>query len=424
MPSNRTFLAAAVLAAAASFAQAQQDAEAKAKLQRVAAAIKDAKSFSYTANLHGEGAMFANFVPKTKTTVIGQRNPDNPGQLMYRVTGRAELMAMEPVEYLVVCDGPRTSWVDHSQKTVYERLSSAATNQIDSALLGAIRDILDPSPLAKELEAPAIKLEAPTEVDGVKCDVIYVDMGETSTNKSRWTVGADDHFPRKIERMIQGGGMNDSQVWVVSNIKLNGPVPEGTFALSPPDGYTVNSIGTGNTPRPRAIGTNIDDLAPDFELTDADGKKVKLSSLKGSVVVLDFWGTWCIPCKKASPELQKIVEDYKDKPVKVYGLAIREASDEKPIAYMKDNHYTYGLLLKGDDVAKTYKVKVFPSYFVIGKNGEIIVTLNGFDEKTFTTVRAAIEAALIGKTLMLPTKPPPLTTTPADGAGGTTTSDK
>jgi thioredoxin-related protein len=91
---------------------------------------------------------------------------------------------------------------------------------------------------------------------------------------------------------------------------------------------------------------------------------------------------------------------------------------------MKDNHYTYGLLLKGDDVAKAYKVKVFPSYFVIGKSGEIIVALNGFDEKTFTTVRAAIEAALIGKTLMLPTKPPPVTTTPADGAGGTTTSDK
>ena len=59
---------------------------------------------------------------------------------------------------------------------------------------------------------------------------------------------------------------------------------------------------------------------------------------------------------------------------------------------MKDNKYTYGLLLKADETAKTYRVKVFPSYFVIGKAGEIVYTTNGYDEKTtMTSLKTAID---------------------------------
>jgi thiol-disulfide isomerase/thioredoxin len=141
----------------------------------------------------------------------------------------------------------------------------------------------------------------------------------------------------------------------------------------------------------------VNDLAPDFELATPTGEKVKLSSLKGSVVVLDFWGTWCLPCRQAAPEVQKLSDTFKDKGVKVFGLAVREKSDQEPTTYWQENKHTYGLLLKADDVAKTYKVRMYPTYVVIGKEGEIVHIAAGYEPgKTMPAVTDAVERALAG----------------------------
>ena len=93
------------------------------------------------------------------------------------------------------------------------------------------------------------------------------------------------------------------------------------------------------------------------------------------------------------PGIQKIHEKFKGKPVAVYGVSTWEKTGD-PAAYMKDKEYTYGLLIKGDDVAKRYGVRGIPTFFVIGHDGRVIYTAagSGRDAQIEAAVEKGVEA--------------------------------
>ena len=127
-------------------------------------------------------------------------------------------------------------------------------------------------------------------------------------------------------------------------------------------------------------GPKVGDMAPDWSLQDRNGKTVKLSELRGNVVVMDFWATWCGPCIKAMPSVQAMHERFSGQPVKVFGVNTWErANGPDPVKFMADKKFTYGLLLKGDDVAKQYGVTGIPAFFIVGTDGKIIHTAVGFN---------------------------------------------
>lgn len=123
--------------------------------------------------------------------------------------------------------------------------------------------------------------------------------------------------------------------------------------------------------------------APDFELKDVDGHTVRLADLKGKVVVLDFWATWCGPCKASFPMMQKAVNKYKDdQNVKFLFIHTWENGSGDPTLnakkYITDNKYTFQVLmdLRAADtrvsaVAKAYEVTGIPAKFIIDINGRI-----------------------------------------------------
>src|SRR5947199_8917493 len=76
--------------------------------------------------------------------------------------------------------------------------------------------------------------------------------------------------------------------------------------------------------------------APDWELSDADGKLQTLAQYRGKIVVLDFWATWCGPCAEVMPQMQKLHEKYKDRGVTVFGVSSWEKND--PGVLMKEKH--------------------------------------------------------------------------------------
>jgi len=120
-----------------------------------------------------------------------------------------------------------------------------------------------------------------------------------------------------------------------------------------------------------AVGTT----APDWELSDADGKFQTLAQYRGKVVVLDFWATWCGPCAEVMPQMQKLHEKYKDKAVVVFGVSSWEKND--PAVLMKEKHYTYGLLLRGEDITDRYGVGTLPAVYIIGADGRIVYRHEG-----------------------------------------------
>lgn len=137
-------------------------------------------------------------------------------------------------------------------------------------------------------------------------------------------------------------------------------------------GAALVGAGPKSDPKLLAPGTQ----APGWTLKSPTGEKVSLADLQGNIVLLDFWATWCGPCKKAMPGVQKIHERFSGRPVKVYGISVWEQGD--PADYMVKKNFTYGLLVEGDKVATDYKVAGIPAFYVIGVDGKVIYAATGF----------------------------------------------
>ncbi|ERJ59011.1 TlpA family protein disulfide reductase [Sphingobacterium paucimobilis] len=152
----------------------------------------------------------------------------------------------------------------------------------------------------------------------------------------------------------------------------------------------------------------ISQKAPDFQLRDVDGNIVKLADLKGKVVVLDFWATWCGPCKASFPAMQKAVNKYKDDvDVRFLFLHTWEKGSGDPTVgakkYVIDNNYSFEVLMDLRDpattesaVAKAYGVKGIPTKIIIDPHGQIRFNTSGFsadEEKAVSELAAMIEYA-------------------------------
>ncbi|HXB33688.1 MAG TPA: TlpA disulfide reductase family protein [Puia sp.] len=139
------------------------------------------------------------------------------------------------------------------------------------------------------------------------------------------------------------------------------------------------------------VKTVMNDPASKFTLLDLNGNKVSLDSLKGKTVVVDFWATWCGPCKASFPAMQKLVERHKDdKNVAFLFVDTWESADDKKqivADFVKKSPYTFHVLLDNDNkVVEAYKVSGIPTKFVIDKNGVTRFMAVGFDGNTDNTV--------------------------------------
>ena len=121
------------------------------------------------------------------------------------------------------------------------------------------------------------------------------------------------------------------------------------------------------------IVTLKDDKAPEFSLKSVDGKTVKLSDYKGKVVIIDFWATWCPPCRKGIPDLISIQNEFKDKVV-IIGISLdREKTIKDVPGFVKNNGINYPVVYGDDKVVIDYGgIQSIPTSFVVDKNGTVV----------------------------------------------------
>lgn len=113
------------------------------------------------------------------------------------------------------------------------------------------------------------------------------------------------------------------------------------------------------------------ETARDFQLKSLDGQTVKFSDFKGKPVLLNFWASWCQPCREEMPYLQKVFDDYKAKGLVFYLINIGESPDTIN-KFFKDNGYSMPVLLDTDkSVGQSYRITGVPETFFIDKNGII-----------------------------------------------------
>jgi cytochrome c biogenesis protein CcmG/thiol:disulfide interchange protein DsbE len=122
--------------------------------------------------------------------------------------------------------------------------------------------------------------------------------------------------------------------------------------------------------------------APDFALKDVSGNTVKLSDYRGKVVLLNFWATWCAPCKVEIPWFMGFETEYKNRDFAVLGVSLDDDGWDSLKPYLIDHKMNYRVLLGNDDVSKAYgDVDALPTTFIIDRRGNIASTHNGLVSK-------------------------------------------
>jgi len=348
-------------------------------LKKADTATKAVKAVSYTAEVYLEGTIQANF-PKIQGTVRAQ---EIPGQTIHKMSIEATRLDQR---LRVTTDGKEIISLNTTRKVAIKGKLPVAARLMGIAGALWMQEFLHPTPFSDELNGESAKHEGIKEIGGVQCDVIYV-VYAGGQSRSRWYFGREDHLPRRVDRILQDG--KSARVLAVTSLQADPKFDPAAFAPTIPEGYEVEEF-RGPPPRPELLAVGGE--APNWTLKTPDGTAVSLKSLRGKVVVLDFWATWCGPCKMAMPGIQKLHEKFEGKPVAVFGVNCWERGD--PAAFMKESKYTYGLLLKGDDVAKEYRVSGIPTFYVIGPDGKIFHRASGFNPALEQTLGKIIQDAL------------------------------
>jgi thiol-disulfide isomerase/thioredoxin len=128
----------------------------------------------------------------------------------------------------------------------------------------------------------------------------------------------------------------------------------------------------------------------DLEMTQTDGRKFQFASLKGKVILVDVWATWCGPCREQTPKLAALQQKYRDKGLAVVGLSLDEKSDEAEVLkFMKEAGVNYTIVYASDKVSGAFLDGTedetgsapIPQLFVIGKDGRVVEHLIGNDPR-------------------------------------------
>lgn len=184
-------------------------------------------------------------------------------------------------------------------------------------------------------------------------------------NRTVWIVGVI------VLALAIGGG-------VTAGIMLGRGKPT-TVPVSPAPAEAASTAGTSHTPSTAEsavpVGIEVGDRAPNFTLQSLDGKSVSLYDFRGHVVILDFWASWCAPCRASMPELQRYYEEFKGRGLVLLGVSLDRSAEDARYFLNREGYHDlialWGSVSASQGVAHEYGIYGIPHTFVIDKQGII-----------------------------------------------------
>jgi len=153
--------------------------------------------------------------------------------------------------------------------------------------------------------------------------------------------------------------------------------------------HATRNSGASRRPMGMGYGTP----APDFTLESLDGKTVSLSEFKGKAVLVNFWATWCGPCKIETPWLVELQNQYGSQGLQIVGVAMDDSGKDEIARFAKEMGMNYPVLLGKEAVGEAYGgVPALPESFFVGRDGKIVDKIMGIEGKS--DIETAIKKAL------------------------------
>ena len=285
-------------------------------------AVLKTQAMSYSAKTSGSGTLVGK-VPGYMAAVSLAR-AEAGGWKLY-IKGKAD--AADAAMFEIGYDGVDARSLREKDKVVVEK---AVDTMADLAVFMSTQsarhpiawELLSETPLVGD-ETKAV-IEGQVDVGTTACDVVLIPgSSDDAPGGLRVSIGVADKLPRRIERLMApekpGEKPASGRVLELDDFKVDAQSVAGTYAISVPTGYRVKAA-EANKPKakPPSAGPRDNSLlsegatAPEWTLKDPEGKSHSLADCKGKVVLLDFWATWCGPCKMAMPGVQKLHEKFKD----------------------------------------------------------------------------------------------------------------
>ena len=172
------------------------------------------------------------------------------------------------------------------------------------------------------------------------------------------------------------------------SIRINQPIDDALFTfIPPPNAKEVETLST-----PQASSRPLQNKpAPEFSLPTVEGKNASLSDFKGKTVLLDFWATWCLPCRESTPLIEKLHSAFSEKGLVI--LAVDSGEELEVVkGYLAHNPSILPNLVDSrNTVAKLYNVDSFPAFVVISKDGKLTYSSSGFSPDTEAQLRAVLK---------------------------------
>jgi thiol-disulfide isomerase/thioredoxin len=212
-------------------------------------------------------------------------------------------------------------------------------------------------------------------------------------------LGSQDHLPYNVTVTIKQPGHISTHTETLTNFQINPTLTAADFTFTPPPGLTkVASAQDMQPPMYDARLTVGADPLP-IKTVDLSGKPLTLDNYKGKVVMLDFWATWCPPCRGEIPNVVAAYHKYHAQGFDIVGVSLDQPNDRGPLEkFLVQNHMTWPQVYDGgywqSALAKQYGVQAIPFSLLIGKDGKIVAV---GDSMRGPGLAPAIHAALARK---------------------------
>ena len=207
-----------------------------------------------------------------------------------------------------------------------------------------------------------------------QCLVVEVELEEQDPDEKRLRTYWIDSQRNLVLKAVQfdklsGEGTNALETEITTTFRKaesNPSIPDSTFAFKPPaDAKEVEAFR-----KPRPVAIEIGSEAADFQLKDLEGREIQLKSLRGSVVLLNFWATWCGPCRLEMPVIEKLHQQLHGKGLRVFGVNDEEIDTIRE--YIAEHEYSFPTLVDTDQQAMNlYRIRGIPTMVVIDREGKI-----------------------------------------------------